>query len=186
MAEQWVAIARLGRARGLKGEVYADGWSVPERYRPPFEVRLRRPGGQLANEGSPLVVANLKPYKGRVIVRFEGIESAAAARPLAGHEVVVPAGARAPPGAGEFYLSDLVGCDVVLAAGRRVGAVTGWREFGGPELLEIRPDGAGPDDVIWIPFARTVCVDIDLRGRRIVIDPPEGLLELNKQDGVAE
>jgi 16S rRNA processing protein RimM len=179
MPENWVEVARLGRARGLRGEVYAYGWSSPGRYAPPFKVWLGNPDGSPANEGEPLVVSALTPYKDRLIVRFEGVESPEAARALAGRPVLLPGAGRPPLEAGEFYLSDLVGCEVVVqATGRRVGTVIGWREIGGPELLEVRPGGAG-DQVIWIPFARAVCVEIDPAGRRIGIDPPEGLLELN-------
>ena len=81
---------------------------------------------------------------------------------------------------GEFYLADLVGCEVFdQRSGHKLGQVSGWQEFGGPQLLEVLADGE--TQPFWIPFARSICVEIDPQGRRIVVDPPEGLLELNRE-----
>jgi len=176
----WVMVARLARTRGLRGEIYADG-NDPERCSELKRVWIRRPGGEWLNSGQPLEVVSVRPYKGRLVFEFAGVESIGAAEALERCEVVVPAAERPPLPDGEYYLSDLVGCVVFdHRTGERRGVVTGWQSYGGPELLEIAVDGARPGDVVWIPFARSICVEIDPAGRRIVIDPPEGLLELNK------
>lgn len=178
---EWVSVARLGRTRGLKGEIYADGWNSPERYGWLKRVWIRNGRGELLNGGEPLEVASVRPYKGRLILRFAGVDSIGAAESFEQCEAVVPAGERPELGEGEFYVSDLAGCAVYEAStGRPVGAVTGWQDFGGALLLEVAPAGSPPGEAVWIPFTRAICVEIDPAARRIVVDPPEGLLELNR------
>ena len=177
----WVLVARLGRTRGLHGEIYANGAMEPERFAQLKRVWVRTPGGEPLHGGEPLEVLEIRPYKGRLVISFAGIDSIEAAEPLEGCEVVIPPGDRPALQDGEYYLSDLVGCDVIhRGTGQLLGTVTGWQQFGGPELLEVLADGARPGDAIWIPFAKAICVEIDPARRRIVVDPPEGLLELNQ------
>lgn len=177
----WVLVARLGRTRGLRGEIYADGSLEPERFAEFSRVWIRKPGGEPLNGGDPLEVLSIRPYKGRLVFAFAGVDSIEAAEPFEQCEVVVPGAERPPLEEGEYYLSDLVGCEVIhRRTGLRLGEVTGWQQFGGPELLEVAVDGARPGDAVWIPFAKAICVEIDPARRRIVVDPPEGLLELNQ------
>lgn len=177
----WVMVARLGRTRGLRGEIYADGSLEPEQFSEIKRVWLRKPGGELLNGGEPLEVLEIRPFKGRLVCSFAGVDSIDAAEAFEHCEVVVPAADRPALDAGEYYLSDLVGCEVIhRGTGARLGTVTGWQQFGGPDLLEVLADGARPEDAIWIPFAKAICVEIDPARRRIVVDPPEGLLELNQ------
>lgn len=177
----WVLVARLGRSRGLRGEIYADGSMPPDRFTELERVWLRKPGGELLNGGEPLEVLAIRPYKGRLVFAFAGIDSIEAAEPIEQCEVVIPAEERPALEEGEYYLSDLVGCEVIhRGTGAKFGTVTGWQQYGGPELLEVLADGARPGDAIWIPFAKAICVEIDPARRRIVVDPPEGLLELNQ------
>jgi 16S rRNA processing protein RimM len=176
-------IARLGRTRGIRGEIYGDGGWPVGRYSGLSAVWLRRPGGPLALDGRPVRPVSVTPYKGRLIFRFEGVDSIEAAEPLQGLEVVIPAEARPRLDDGEVYLADLVGCLVIdRRSGRTLGAVTGWQEYGGPVLLEVAAGEQSAGDALLIPFARSICVEIDPAGRRIVIDPPEGLLELNEPE----
>ena len=66
---------------------------------------------------------------------------------------------------GEYYQSDLVGCEVVeRASGELVGQVKGWQDCGGPALLEI--DGVDGKEIL-VPFAGSICVEIDTAARRI-------------------
>jgi 16S rRNA processing protein RimM len=176
----WVVIARTGRTRGLRGELYARGWEGPERLLSFGQAAFRRPDGTFVDEGREFRILEAKPYKDGLVLRLEGVDSIEAAEPLEHCEMVAPAASRPPPPEGGFHFPDLVGCTVVeQGSGRVVGRVTGWQEFGGPELLEVVPEGRGPEAVIWIPLVRTICVEIDPANRRIVIDPPEGLLDLN-------
>jgi 16S rRNA processing protein RimM len=177
---EWVTIARMGRPRGLRGELFADGWSRLERYRQPGSVAFRKPDGEWFEDGRQFEVLGVSKAGNRVVFRFAGIDSVEQAKTLTGFEAVIPASERPPLPEGEFYLSDLVGCVVMdRHSGREIGAVTGWQEFGGPEVLEITPPGKTWREAVWIPLVKSICVEIDASARRIVVDPPEGLLELN-------
>ncbi|MBI5280308.1 MAG: 16S rRNA processing protein RimM [Candidatus Solibacter usitatus] len=185
--EGWVLVAVLGRTRGLKGEIYADGRDRPERYAALKRVWVRKPDGEFANQGEPLAVTGARPYKGRLLFRFAGIDSVDAAESLTGCDVVVPRAERPSLPEGEYYLADLVGCGVFdRSSGRKLGTVTGWQESGGPMLLEMTAEGGRPEEAVWIPFARSICVEIDPAGRRLVLEPPEGLLELNQPAGASQ
>jgi 16S rRNA processing protein RimM len=182
-AESWVTLARLGRTRGLKGEIYADANEEPERFAELKRVWLRRQDGEFAHGGEALPVVEVRPYKGRLLFRFAGVDSIDAAEGLMECDVVVPREERPALEEGEFYLADLVGCEVFdRKSGRRLGTVSGWRESGGPVLLEMTAEGGRPEEAVWIPFARSICVEIDPADRRLVVDPPEGLLELNSPE----
>lgn len=176
----WSVIARLGKTRGLKGEIYGEGPWAAEKYAALSAVWLRRPGGPLALEGRSLKPVSVVPYKGALIFRFDGIDSIEAAGPLQRLEVVIPKQDRPAIGEDEVYLADLIGCEVVdRRTGLTLGAVAGWQEFGGPLLLEVAARGEIGGEPLLIPFARSICVEIDPANRRVVVDPPEGLLELN-------
>ena len=109
----------------------------------------------------------------RLIFKFVGIDSISAAEPLAGFEVLIPGSERVALPEGEYYLADLIGCEVIHhQTDQSIGVVSGWQEHGGPPLLEVRrTDGSE----LLIPFAKSICIAIDPALRRIEVDMPEGL-----------
>jgi 16S rRNA processing protein RimM len=178
--EEWVSVARLGRTRGLKGEIYGDSGIEAERLGRLEQVWLRTPEGAWLRDREPLEIGKVRAYKDRLLFQFVGVESIEAAEALERCEVLIPKSERQPLAEGEFYFADLVGCEVFdRASGRKLGVVTGWQQYGGPDVLEVQVEGAPPETVAMVPFARSICVEINPAGRRIVVDPPEGLLELN-------
>ena len=81
-----------------------------------------------------------------------------------------------PLAEGEFYQSDLVGWEVLDAkTGQTLGTVEGWQEYGGPPLLVVR--GADGREIL-IPFAKSICTEIDPTAGKILVDLPEGLADL--------
>ena len=172
----FVIVATLGRTHGLRGAIYGDGWQGVERFRALREVRLRRPDGSMVEDGRAFGVESVRAMGARLLFQFAGIDSIEQAEALNGCEVVVPPDERAPLAEGEFYLSDLLGCTVVdRRSGREIGVVERWQEFGGPPTLEVRVG----DDIVWVPAVRPILAVIDVAAKRIEIDPPEGLLEVN-------
>jgi 16S rRNA processing protein RimM len=165
----WVAVAVLGRTRGNRGELTAAALSSrPERYAELREVWL-------FGAGERYEVESVWFHGDRLIFKFRGIDTISDAEPLAGAEVRIPRTARIELEPGEFFESDLVGCAVVDAGtGGVLGRITGFRDSGWPGLLEIDGD--------WlIPFARSICREIDPAGRRVLVELPEGLRELNRR-----
>ena len=165
-AQDWVTVAVLGRTRGNRGEITAMSLSGGvERFRELGEVYVGE---------TELRIEDAWEHDGRLILKFQGIDSIAAAEELQGAEVRIARQRRAALPEGEFYQSDLVGCEVFDPQGGRLGEVAAWREGGGSGLLEL-------DNGLLIPFARAICVEIDPAARRIVARLPQGLRELNQR-----
>lgn len=164
----WVTIALLGKTRGNRGEITAISLSSkPERYSALREVYLFGAGERMEVEETWF-------HNGALIFKFRGIDSISDAELLSGREVRVPLAERAPLEAGEFFQSDLIGCEVVeRGTGERIGAVTDWDDGGGAGLLVI-------DSGMLIPFARSICVEIDPAAKRITVELPPGLKDLNR------
>jgi 16S rRNA processing protein RimM len=99
------------------------------------------------------------------------------AEALAGADVLVPEEDLQPLGEGTFYHHQILGCLVVTVDGREIGPVADILSAGGRDLLVIRPEGKKE---ILIPLSRDICRVVDPASGRIVIDPPDGLLDLNE------
>jgi len=167
----WSIVARLGKSRGNRGEVFAESF-VNDLHEAIGQkpVTLYKASGEVAGT---FEVEEIWDHKGRSIVKLAGIDSISDSEALAGCEIRIPKEARPPAPDDEYYHDDLVGCQVVDAeSGKELGVVTAWRDFGGTGLLEV-------GDGLMIPFARSICVGIDVAGKQIRVKLPEGLLDLN-------
>ncbi|MBI2679951.1 MAG: 16S rRNA processing protein RimM [Candidatus Solibacter usitatus] len=170
MSDRWVTLAILGKTRGNRGELTAVGFSKPERYPGLKQVFLFAPG---AVTGVPRVVESVWQHGERLIFKFIGVDSISDAERLVGSEVRLPFAERLEPEPGEYFESDLVGCEVVERSGNVLGRVTGWQDGGGPRLLIVNDD-------LLIPFVKAICVGIDPAAGKIVVELPEGLKDLNR------
>lgn len=160
-----MSIAQLTRTRGNKGELAAVRLSGnAERAKRVF-------AGDVALE-----VERVWVHGERLVFKFVGIDSISDAEKFEGTELRIPLEERAALPPGEYYQSDLIGCRVVeLKTGRDFGVVEDWLEYGGPPLLQIKSD-EGKE--LLIPFALSICLEIDAAGKRIGVELPEGLDEL--------
>jgi 16S rRNA processing protein RimM len=167
-ADGWVAIAVLGKPRGIHGELTAIPLSgKPERYQALDAVFLFGSGARYEVESSWF-------HQGTLILKFRGVDSMSAAELLRGAEVRVPLDQRAPLEPGEFFQDDLLGCQVIdRRTGQALGSVSGWEDGGGAGLLVVNGG-------LLIPFARSICVEIDPVAKRIAVELPEGLKDLNR------
>jgi len=119
-------------------------------------------------------IASARRQGGAVLLAFAGCETAEAAGALVGRLVAVPEEDALPLPPGHFYPWQLAGCRVVTEEGREIGRVTGIERGGAQDLWVVR---AGPREHL-IPAVPAIVVDVDLAARRVVIRPPEGLLDL--------
>ena len=170
---RWVAIARLGRAWGNRGGLAAVSLtSKPERFQQLREVFLFRDGAPVGAGG--FEVESVRQHLSEWIFKFRGVDTISDAERLERAEVRVPIAERVALEQGEYYLSDLIGCEVrEQRTGELVGMVTGWEDAGGGGVLEVGGD-------LLIPFARSICVEIDTQAKRILVNLPEGLKDLNR------
>lgn len=125
----------------------------------------------------PMEIERAWMHGDQLILKFRGVDSISDAEKLAGAEVAIPFEQRAALAGEEVYESDLIGCEVFDAAGRSLGRVTDYEDAGGAPLLHILMQGGGD---LLIPFAKSICTTIDAANKRIVIHPPDGLLDLNQ------
>ena len=167
-ADGWIAIAVLGKTRGNRGELTAVPLSgKPERYQTLEEVFL-------FGSGTRYQVESTWFHQGTLILKFRGVDSISQAELLTGAEVRIPLEQRVPLDPGEFFQDDLVGCQVIdRRTGQSLGAVSGWEDGGGSGLLVLNGG-------LLIPFVRSICVEIDPAARRIAVELPEGLKDLNR------
>ncbi len=96
---------------------------------------------------------------------------------MAGSEIVVPEEALPERAADRYPVADLIGCLVTGPGGETWGVVTDVLESGGAAVLVI--DGPGGRETM-VPFSAALCPVIDTAGKRITVDPPDGLLDLNE------
>ena len=111
------------------------------------------------------------------MIGFEGFTRIEDVERLAGLDLRVPEDTLQPLAEGAYYVHDLVGCAVETVSGERVGEVQRVDGGAGASVLSIR----GPRGEVLVPLAANICVEVDVAGRRIRINPPEGLLELNEK-----
>jgi 16S rRNA processing protein RimM len=113
---------------------------------------------------------------GRTVVKFRGIDSISEAGKYIGRRVAIPLDALPSLKEGWFYTFQLRGCRVFTAVGEYVGIVTGVLDLGGPEILAVECAG----EEILIPFAQPYMKNIEPDQRRIEVNLPDDLRELNK------
>jgi 16S rRNA processing protein RimM len=192
-----LVVGRVSRPHGIRGDVVV-------------EVRTDDPGQRFASgcvlatqpeAAGPLTVAGARPHGGGLIVSFTGVSDRPAAERLRGVWLVIDsADVPVPEDPDEFHDHQLIGLDVVTAAGRHVGTVADVRHHG-QDLLVIQPAGGeragvpGPAAVaggggpvsatadaeraaeILVPFVSAIVPEVDIQAGRLIIDPPPGLLD---------
>jgi 16S rRNA processing protein RimM len=145
--------------------------SKPERYQSLKEVFLLAPG---AAGGEKYEIESTWFHGGTLVFKFRGVDTISDAEQLYGCEVRIPASERTALDEGEYFQDDLIGCEVVdRRTGQTMGRVTAWDDGGGSGLLVV-------DDHLLVPFARSICVEIDPAAKRIAVELPEGLKDLNR------
>jgi 16S rRNA processing protein RimM len=177
-----VLVGTVARPHGIRGQVIVNPETdfIEDRFRVGATLWIRdaplRQGSGGQGEMSPLTVTSCRVQGGRPVVGFEGFERIEDVERLAGHELRVPEETLQPLEPGQFYHHQLVGCGVETVGGEKVGVVE--RVEGGVGGSRLVVSGARGE--ILVPLATEICVDIDVEAKRIRINPPDGLLDLNE------
>jgi 16S rRNA processing protein RimM len=170
-SDDLIVIARAVRTHGLKGEIVAELLTdFPER----FEELERLISVSPAGERSQVQLEDHWFQKDRVVLKFADCDDVDKAKQLVGYDFAVPESERVPLGEDEFYDWELEGC-TVIAGEKNIGQVRSVMRTGATEILVISDDG-GKERMV--PLAESIVVKIDPAGKTIVVDPPEGLLDL--------
>lgn len=175
-SKPWTILARLVRPQGRHGEILADILTdFPERFADRRNLAL------LSSETSADAMREVALerhwlHKGRVVLKFAGIESITDAEALRGLLVAVPASERVALTDGSAYIGDLIGCQIIdlNAASTSIGTVEDVDPNAG--LLQLKTPSGGE---ALIPFAKAYLVTMDLAGKRIEMRLPPGLLDIN-------
>lgn len=168
-----VVIARAVKPRGLKGEIVAELLTdFPERFEDVEELVLVAPGGERRS-------GRLEDYwfqNDRVILKLADYDDVETAKELVGFEFAVPESERVQLDEDEYYDWELEGCTVnVVNESKSIGKVQSVIKTGGTEILRIA-DESGKEHLV--PLVDSIVVKIDTAEKLIVVDPPEGLLDL--------
>jgi 16S rRNA processing protein RimM len=167
-----INVARIARPQGARGEVIADLLTdFPERFEAMDAALVKRPNGALTT----LQIEDARLHKGRIVLKFAGYDDINGAEQLRGAYVCITPDQLVELPEDAWYDFELVDCEVVTRTGQRLGRVTGVEKYGAAPLLAVR-DEDGRERLI--PLALSICVEIDAANKRIVADPPEGLLDL--------
>jgi 16S rRNA processing protein RimM len=166
-------VGRVVKAHGLRGELVVEPRTdhVDARFRPGVVLSVR--GRRVSGPGN-LTVTAARRHGERLLVVVEEITDRDAAEALRTAELTAPPLDEEPDDPDEFHDHQLEGLAVVLADGTSVGTVTDVLHGAGGELLAVRrPDGGEA----LVPFVAAIVTEVDVTGGRLVLDPPEGLLE---------
>lgn len=155
----------VGKPHGIQGEVYVVSISDdPQRF---------APGSRLVHSsGRELTVEASRRHGTRLLVKFDQVNGRAAAELLIGSLYVHPEGLRELEPE-EYWHHEIVGCRVENAAGEQLGRVTDVVSRTAQDLLVVATAGGER----LVPLVEDIVVTIDPANRRIVVDPPVGLLE---------
>ena len=132
--------------------------------------------GRVGGPACPVEIESHAIYGRKVVLKLRGVDSAAAASAFEGLDILMPCKGLVDLPEGAYYIFELVGMRVRTRNGLDLGTVRRVDATGGAPLLVIEPPGGRKE--VLIPAARSICSEIDKHSRSIVVDPPEGLLEL--------
>jgi 16S rRNA processing protein RimM len=168
-----LVVGRLRKPHGLKGDVTLfpltdDPDVVFAPGRPVWLVGLD--GEEVAG---PLTIERSRVYHREWLVKFEGADDREALEPWRGLFLAVPPEQLAPPAEGEVYLHELEGFSVRLPDETPLGLVSAVYELPAGLMIEVQ----GPKREFLLPYKKEFVRSVDREGRRLVVTPPEGLME---------
>lgn len=174
LGEAWddlILVGVVARTHGNKGHVIVNPHTdfVEARFQVGARFEIQRIDGRRESR----VVTAARIHQGRPIVGLEGIGTISEAEEYQGAELRIHAEEQQPLPAGHYYHHQLVGCEAVTADGAPIGRVVGVEGGMGQSRLIV----AGANRRHEIPLAEDICT-VDVAERRIVVRPPEGLLDL--------
>ncbi|MCU0618864.1 MAG: ribosome maturation factor RimM [Gemmatimonadaceae bacterium] len=174
-APSLLLVGRVRKAHGLAGEVLVESMTdAPDVvFTSGRRLFVGTATGDPAPDGATVTITGVRRHGEAVRLRLRELTSREQADSWRGRYFLLPAEEVPPPSDDEVYQHELYGLDVVAADGRPLGTVVELYELPQGLTLEIRPEVGATFLFLWRP---EWIVDTDLAARRLVIDPPEGLI----------
>ncbi len=170
---EFVAIARIAKPRGLRGEMAADILTdFPER----FESLKKVFAVGSDSNSAECEIEKFWFQKNRIILKFVGVDSIEEADKFRGFEVCILESEVVELDENEFFNWDLQGCEVETVQGRKLGKVLELMRTGASEILVVS-NRLDPKKDFLIPFVEAICIEVDIENKLIKVNTPEGLLE---------
>lgn len=174
-ATPFAIVGRVRRAHGVRGEVVVEIMTdAPDAiFASGARVFAGTVNGDLPPHAPALHVDGMRPFKDALLVTFAEIGDRNAADLWRDRYLLVPMDELELPSEDEVFLHDLVGLKVELANGEPVGEVIAFYDMPHTLLIEVaRPAGA-----FLLPYNDEFVQEVDVEGGRLVVTPPEGLLD---------
>ena len=176
MSTEFYIVGRVRRAHGLRGELVVESLTdAPDAI---FAAGRRVFAGTREGDvsaGQPeLQILRSSPFKGGLIVAFEGITDRSTADLWRARTLLLPEDEVQPPTEDQLFIHDLVGMRVVRVSGEDVGEVSEVFELPQGLLIEVRRAEGQP---VLLPFDDQTVIGVDAEQRVIHVDPVEGLIE---------
>ena len=173
---QSTVIARIGKPHGLHGEVTVQLHTDEPEHRLAVGSEIDTEAGSGSGVPRVLTVRSTRVHNGVWLVAFAEIPDRTGAESLRGARLVIDAEDLQPGGDDGWYEDELRGLAVHTSDGARIGEVTRLEMGPAQDLLVVALDAGG---AAYLPFVEAIVPEVDVAGGRVVVDPPEGLLELN-------
>jgi 16S rRNA processing protein RimM len=169
-------VGRVRKAHGIRGEVVVEPITdAPDAvFAPGRRVFAGTADGDRARDGAELSVADARPFKGGLLVRFEQIADRNAAELWRDRYLLLPLAELEPPGEGEVYIHELVGMRVVMTSGEELGSVTEVYELPQGLALDVTRVAGGS---VVLSFRPEVVRRIRAADRVIEVELPPGMLD---------
>ena len=173
----YLVVGHLNKVHGTKGELFV--WPLTDypgsTFAPGVILYLGDEQGDQPDASRPtLVMEAVRPFRRGFLIKVNGVTTRTEAEHLVGRYIFRPTRELAALEEGELFYHQLLGMRVLTAGGEEVGKIVEVYELAPADLLAVR----GPEGTRHIPFLKSIIQEIDTDAGTMIIDPPEGLLDL--------
>ena len=162
-----LVVGRIGRAHGVLGEATIEVQTDDP------DIRFQIGNKLTLDDGKQLTIRSSRWHNQILLLAFDGVTDRNQIEELRDQLISseVDLGSLAP---GEYHFQQLIGCEVFQQNGELIGAVDEIVKLPGQDLLSVNRAGAQ----VLIPMVKQIIIEIDVLAKKIVVNPPEGLLDV--------
>ena len=169
-----IAVGVIRRAHGVRGEASVEPWTDSvERFEELSAVTLVSPD---ETQTRAIAIEGVRAHGERALVKFAGIDAPEDVQLLQNWTIEIPEEDARELEEDEYFLHDLIGLTLIDGEGRERGVIEDMVEGGGGILFRVKRANGRTYE---LPFAADLCTEIDLNAKRMVVNLPEGLDDLD-------